>query len=84
MRLPAVLDEFDRGLQPGEIADIRRKAEDKPKYLKAVKDEPKDVKIKKKKARRRWLWFGLVGALVTDRRNLSRDGDYSCSCLPCL
>jgi hypothetical protein len=75
MRLPAVLDGFDRGLQPGEIADIRRKVEDKPKDLKNVKDEPEDVKIRKKKARRRLLCFGLVGALVIDRRNLSRDGD---------
>jgi hypothetical protein len=79
MRLPAVLDGFDRGfdrgLKLGEIADTRRKVEDEPKDLKDIKDEPRDVKIKKKKARRRWLWFGLVGALVIDRRNLSRDGD---------
>jgi hypothetical protein len=35
-------------------------------------------KIKQAKARRRLLWFGLVGALVIDGRNLSRDGDSDC------
>ena len=82
MRLPAVLDGFDRGLQPGEITDIRRKVEDEPKD---VKDEPEDVQNQTGEGKKTVVvvWAGWS---LSHRREKPEQGWglRLCSCPPCL